>query len=78
MNDKGDIHLTEEVGRVARACGAALVGFADLQGLAELPRGVAVAVRHSPQVLADPDNMPNQAYSQEYVTLNERLTHLAN
>ncbi len=77
MSDEVDSRLTEEVARLARAGGAALVGFADLEGIADLPRGVAFAMAHAPDVLADPTNMPNQAYSREYATLNERLTGLA-
>jgi epoxyqueuosine reductase QueG len=77
MTDEVDSRLTEEVARLARAAGARLVGFADLQGLARLPRGVVVAMGHSPAVLADPTNMPNEPYSREYAALNERLTDLA-
>lgn len=69
-----DRELTGELARRARNSGADLVGFADVAGLADLPRAVVVAIGHSPDVLADPEDMPNPAYSQEYADLNARLT----
>ncbi|HUU53758.1 MAG TPA: 4Fe-4S double cluster binding domain-containing protein [Armatimonadota bacterium] len=69
--------LTQEIERMAREAGADLVGFAEVEGLAELPRAVVVAMRHSPEVLADPEDMPNRRYAEEYRSLNERLTELA-
>ena len=69
-----DRDLTEEVTVRAREAGADLVGFADLRGIAELPRAVVLAIRHSPAVLRDAEDMPNAAYSQEYLDLNARLT----
>ncbi|MCJ7551820.1 MAG: hypothetical protein MUQ30_19285, partial [Anaerolineae bacterium] len=59
------------------SAGASLVGFADLTGMANLPRGIALAMKHSQEVLADPEDMPNAAYSQEYVDLNAQLTLMA-
>ena len=69
--------LTWEIERIAREAGANLVGFADVEGLAALPRAVVVAMRHSPEVLADAEDMPNPGYADEYAALNERLTELA-
>jgi epoxyqueuosine reductase QueG len=74
MTDHG---LTVRVRKLAREGGAALVGFADVEGLAALPRAVVIAMRISRAALADPDNMPNKAYADEYDALNERLTSLA-
>jgi epoxyqueuosine reductase len=69
--------LTASIEALARGAGADLVGFAEVEGLAEFPRAVVVAMRHSPEVLADPEDMPNRAYADEYTSLNERLTRLA-
>jgi len=69
--------LTAKVGRLAVEAGVSLVGFAELGGLADRPRAVVIAIRHSPEVLADPTNMPNPAYSDEYWRLNERLAEIA-
>jgi epoxyqueuosine reductase QueG len=77
MTDVPGQKLTEVVRRIALESGASLVGFADLEGIADLPRGVAIAMRHSPEVLADPSDMPNPAYSQEYWDLSARLTETA-
>jgi len=72
-----ELSLTAVVEALAREAGADLVGFADVEGLADLPRAVVVAIRHSPEVLADPEEMPNRAYADEYTSFNERLTRLA-
>ena len=72
-----DRELTGELARRAREAGADLIGFADVAGLADLPRAVVVAIGHSRAVLADPEDMPNPAYSQEYEDLNARLTDIA-
>lgn len=69
--------LTSRLERRAREAGADLVGFADTAGLVDLPRAVVVAIAHSPEVLVDPEDMPNPAYSQEYADLNARLTDIA-
>jgi len=69
--------LTREIARMAGEAGADMVGFADVEGLAALPRAVVVAMRHSPEVVADPEDMPNRRYAEEYRALNERLTELA-
>jgi epoxyqueuosine reductase QueG len=59
------------------AGGAVLIGFADVEGMAELPRAVVLAMANSQEVLADPDDMPNRRYFQEYEDLNARLTESA-
>ena len=61
---------------MALASGALLVGFADVKGLADLPRAVVVAMKHSPEVFADADDMPNPAYAREYADLNATLTDM--
>jgi epoxyqueuosine reductase len=71
------IDLTRRVQDTALGEGASLVGFATMAGLAELPRAVAVAVRHSPEVFGDPDEMPTLDYYQEYLELNTRLDAIA-
>ena len=65
--------LTEAVRKRAREAGADLVGFADLGGVDEFPCAVVIAMRHSPELLADPENMPNADYHAEYLALNARL-----
>jgi epoxyqueuosine reductase QueG len=77
MRESDDSTLTREVEERARAGGAQLVGFADLQGIADLPRAVAIAIAHSLAVLRDADDMPNRAYSGEYFEVNRRLTEAA-
>lgn len=75
MTDRDE--LTAQVRKLAHEAGASLVGFADVEGLAELPRAVVVAIAHSPVVLADPENMPNREYGDEYFAFNERLSEIA-
>lgn len=77
VTDIPEAALTEQVRQLALAAGAALVGFADIESLAELPRAVVLAMPHSPAVLTDPDDMPNPAYAQDYVDLNARLDEIA-
>lgn len=72
-----DRELTQRVEECARASGATLVGFADITGLAELPRAVAFALRHSPEVFAPAEGMPTARYHQEYVSFNLRLSEIA-
>jgi epoxyqueuosine reductase QueG len=74
MTDHG---LTVQVRKLAREAGAALVGFADIEGLAPLPQAVVIAMRHSRAALTDPANMPNAVYQQEYADLNAKLTRIA-
>jgi epoxyqueuosine reductase QueG len=76
MTDQSDHELTEAVERAAVAAGASLVGFADIEGLADLPRAVALAVRYAPEVFADPERMPNPAFAGEYARLNAHLRQL--
>ncbi len=52
------------------------MGFADLEGIAELPRAVAIAIAYSPAVLRDPDDMPNRAFAEELLRLKGRLAEL--
>lgn len=73
MADNLTEKLTREVNQMARAQGVSLVGFADVERLAELPRAVVLIVRHSSAVLADPTDMPNLAYLEEIGTINDRL-----
>lgn len=77
MRESDGSTLTGEVEERARAAGAQLVGFADLEGIAKLPRAVVIAMAHSPAVLRDADDMPNRAYSDEYFEFNRRLTEAA-
>ena len=77
MTDLPDLELTEDIKRLAVASGASLVGFADLTGLAGLPRAVALAVRYAPEVFADPEYMPNPAFAGEYARLDGQLRQLA-
>ena len=63
--------------RRALEAGADLVGFADLGGVDEFPGAVVIAMRHSPEVVADPEEMPNEAYHAEYLALNARLDEAA-
>jgi len=74
---QSDSALTDRVRALAMAEGASLVGFADLTGLAELPRAVALAIRHSPEVFTTIEEMPTYAYYQEYLALNQRLDEVA-
>ncbi len=76
-NDMSDNGLTRRVEETALGEGASLVGFASMAGLAELPRAVVVAVRHSPEVFGDPDEMPTRGYYQEYLEFNSRLDAIA-
>jgi len=69
--------LTREIEQIAREGGADLVGFADVAGLAALPRAVSFAIRHQPRALRAPDEMPNPDYHGEYVDFNRRLTEIA-
>jgi len=73
----GPDSLTDRLRQHALGAGAALVGFADITGLAELPRAVVVAMAHSPAVLADPEAMPTPEYYQEYLDFNARLDEIA-
>jgi len=77
MTDQADHGLTEDVERLALTSGASLVGFADLEGLADLPRAVALAVRYAPEVFADPEHMPNPAFAGEFSRLDAQLRQLA-
>ena len=77
MGERDAVRITERVRRAARDGGARLVGFADVEGIAELPRAVVFGMPHSPAVLSNPTNMSNRAYSDEYFELNRRLTGLA-
>ncbi|MBN1459319.1 MAG: epoxyqueuosine reductase [Armatimonadetes bacterium] len=70
-------NLTREVEQIAQEAGADLVGFADVAEFTALPRAVVVAIRHSPNALVDPEDMPNPDYAGEYATLNEKLTAMA-
>jgi epoxyqueuosine reductase QueG len=69
--------LTEEIERAAREAGADLVGFANVERLADLPRAVSFAIRHRPEVLRTPEEMPNPDYHHDYVEFNKRLTEIA-
>ncbi len=77
MAESDAVGIAERVRQAARASGASLVGFADVEGIAELPRAVVTAMAHSPAVLSNPTDMPNRAYSEEYFELNRRLTEAA-
>ncbi len=70
-------NLSASVEKLARELGASLVGSADVEGLAELPRAVVIAIRHSPHVLSDPDAMPSREYVAEYESFNRRLSEIA-
>lgn len=76
MTDREE--LTAQVRKLAHEAGASLVGFADVEGLADLPQAVVIAIAHSPSVLADPENMPNIGYADEYDNFNQRLDEIAN
>lgn len=68
-----DAELTRRVVEYAREAGAALVGCAEMADWAALPRAVAVAVPHSPELLAEPEHLPTLLYHEEYLALNRRL-----
>jgi len=68
-----DLDLTKRVEECARAVGVTLVGFAEVAGLAELPRAVAFALRHSPEVFSPLEDMPTAPYDLEYESFNRRL-----
>ena len=72
-----DVAFAERIRALAAAEGASLVGFADLTDLAELPRAVVLAIRHSPEVFTTIEEMPTYAYYQEYLALNQRLDEMA-
>jgi len=72
-----DTDLTERLRSCALGAGASLVGFADVEGYADLPRAVALAIAHSPAALADLEGMPSPAYYQEYLDFNRRLDEMA-
>jgi epoxyqueuosine reductase QueG len=76
MTDQSDHGLTEAVERLAITSGASLVGFADVEGMADLPRAVALAVRYAPEVFADPEQMPNPAFAGEHLRLISHLRQL--
>ena len=69
--------LTEAVRKRALEAGADLVGFADVGGVDGFPRAVVMAMRHSPELVADPEKMPNRDYHAEYLALNARLDKAA-
>jgi epoxyqueuosine reductase QueG len=77
MTDQSDHELTEAVERVAIAAGASLVGFADMEGLADLPRAVALLVRYPPDVFGDADHMPNPAFAGDHARLVAQVLQLA-
>jgi epoxyqueuosine reductase QueG len=60
----------------AHASGASLIGFADITGLADLPRAVVMAIAHSPGSFSDPEVMPTPQYYQEYLDFNARLDEI--
>ena len=72
-----DAALTERPEAIALLSGASLVGFADVQAVAPLPRAVAIAIRHSPEVFGIAEEMPTCSYYQEYLDLNRRLDEIA-
>lgn len=72
-----DGELTERLRELAYAEGASLVGFADVGGLAPLPRAVVLAFAHSPGVFTTIQEMPTAAYYREYLELNQRLNAAA-
>jgi epoxyqueuosine reductase len=75
--DRPEELLTGDIAGFAMGGGASLVGFADLEGIAELPRGVVIAIRYAPEVLADPENMPNAAFAQEYARIGPQCRELS-
>ncbi len=77
MTHQPDHKLTTDIERLALASGAALVGFADLEGIADLPRAVSIAVRYAPEAFADAEHMPNPAFAGEYARLDAQLRPLA-
>jgi epoxyqueuosine reductase QueG len=72
-----DTTLSGRVRAGATTAGASLVGFADVEGLAALPRAVAIVMAHTPAGLADLKAMPTSVYYQEYLDFNARLDEIA-
>ena len=67
--------LHEELERLLRQTGAALVGFADLRNVAAspCPTGVSVAIPLPPQILQQLKTAPTQEYYDMYYAWNARL-----
>jgi epoxyqueuosine reductase len=78
MTNQSDHGLTEALERLAVTSGASLVGFADVEGLADLPRAVALAVSYAPEVFGDREHMPNPAFAGEHTRLVAYLERLGN
>lgn len=72
-----ELELTAALRARALAAGASLVGFADVAGMARLPRAVVVAIAHSSDVFTSLDEMPSADYYREYTSLNARLGRVA-
>lgn len=70
--------LNRELEALLRASGADLVGFADLRLVPEanLPFGVAVAIRLPPEIVRSISDGPNLPYYETYHDVNARLDRI--
>jgi epoxyqueuosine reductase QueG len=69
-------HIMEELRNLLISHGANLVGFANLNGSSidsELPFGISVVVRLSPELIKSIKNGPNMFYFEEYHRINKLL-----
>ena len=78
-----DLDLAKEMRELLFSRGATLVGFADLSPIPEdarqgFPRGVSIAVRLDPPVVAAIKDGPNEEYACQYDTKNQLLGEIAN
>lgn len=67
--------LATEIRKILGNAGAALVGFANIEGLtgANFPVGISVAVPLPPEIVHEIAEKPTAAYAQAYRDLNEQL-----
>jgi len=72
-----EVALSERLRALGLMSGASAVGFAELGERAALPRAVVIAMAHSPEVFAPPEQMPTFDYYQEYLDFNTRLDEIA-
>ena len=68
--------LGERLTEVLKGKGAALVGFADLEGICDMPRGVSVAVPLPKNVVEDLKTALTEEYYELYNSLNSKLNEI--
>lgn len=75
-------NLPQFIGDLLHRHGAALYGFADVNGLtrphlAQYPRAVSWAMAMDPEIMAGLHSGPTQAYTELYVAMNQRINATA-